>query len=66
MGHYKENPRYKCVSTRLTDEEWEELQHVCDRSHKNLSECLREAILALFPRQDLNGDGAETSGVPCA
>lgn len=48
MGLYKENPRYKCVSTRLNEDEWEELLLVCDQSHTNMSQFIREAVSALL------------------
>ena len=62
MGLYKENPRYKCVSMRLSDDEWEKLTLVCSRKSKNMSECLREALAALLLKNDLNEEMAEASG----
>ena len=48
MGQYKVNPRYRCVSTRLNEAEWEELLLLCDQSHKNTAQFLREAVSALL------------------
>lgn len=62
MGLYKENPRYKCVSARLSDDEWEDLMIVCGQKRTSMSECIREALTALLMENGLGEERAETTG----
>ena len=55
MGRYKENPRYKIVSLRLSDEEWEELMLVCNKTSKSVSEFMRDALSFMEYRAIPNG-----------
>ena len=56
MGRYKEKPRYKVVSLRLSDEEWDELMVVCHKTSKTVSEFLRDALTRVEYRILLNGN----------
>lgn len=56
MGRYKEKPRYKIVSLRLSDEEWAELMVVCHKTSKTVSEFLRDALTSMEYRVPLNGN----------
>lgn len=44
-NNHKDNPRYKVVSMRVTDEEKAALDEVTRRTRKSLSKVMREAIL---------------------
>jgi hypothetical protein len=55
MGRYKEKPRYKVVSLRVSDEEWDELMVVCHKTSKTVSEFLRDALTSMECRV-LNGN----------
>lgn len=52
MGTMKERPRYNVVSLRITDEEWEVLQHIKLTSLKSISEIMREAMLLATPQME--------------
>lgn len=54
MGRYKEKPRYKVVSLRVSDEEWDELMVVCHKTSKTVSEFLRDALTRMECRVLLN------------
>ena len=56
MGRYKEKPRYKVVSLRLSDEEWDELMVVCHKTSKTVSEFLRDALTRAEYRALPNGN----------
>jgi predicted DNA-binding protein len=50
MSNHKQNSRYNVVSLRVTDEEKAALDEVTQRTHKNLSTVVREAI-QLYSRE---------------
>ena len=49
MGKYKENPKYKVISLRVSDEEKSALEEMTRYSSKSISMLMREAIQLYFP-----------------
>jgi hypothetical protein len=47
MGRYSENPRLEIVSTRLSDEELQEVQTAMRDAEMNMTRFLREGALLL-------------------
>lgn len=47
MGRMRENPRYNVISMRVSDAEREQLEHLVRRSHKSVSDIMREAMISL-------------------
>jgi len=47
MGRMRENPRYNVISMRVSDEEREQLESLVRRTHKSVSDIMREAMTAL-------------------
>lgn len=55
MGRMRENPRYNVISMRISDEEREHLENLVQRTHKSVSDIMREAmevLTAQLERQD--------------
>lgn len=46
MGRMRENPRYNVISMRISDEEREHLEALVQRTHKSVSDIMREAMSA--------------------
>ncbi len=44
MGRMRENPRYNVISMRISDEEREQLDTLARRTHKSVSDIMREAM----------------------
>ncbi|MGB4599673.1 MAG: ribbon-helix-helix protein, CopG family [Trichlorobacter sp.] len=44
MGRMRENPRYNVISMRISDEEREHLENLVQRTHKSVSDIMREAM----------------------
>lgn len=44
MGRMRENPRYNVISMRVSDEEREHLENLVQRTHKSVSDIMREAM----------------------
>jgi predicted DNA-binding protein len=44
MNRSKENPRYNVVSMRINEEELSLLENLMDKTHKTVSNTMREAI----------------------
>lgn len=44
MGRMRENPRYNVISMRISDEEREQLELLMDKTHKSVSDIMREAM----------------------
>lgn len=44
MGRMRENPRYNVISMRISDEEREQLETLVRRTHKSVSDIMREAM----------------------
>ncbi len=44
MGRMRENPRYNVISMRISDEEREHLENLMQRTHKSVSDIMREAM----------------------
>lgn len=44
MGRMRENPRYNVISMRISDEERKDLENLVQRSHKSVSDIMREAM----------------------
>lgn len=44
MGRMRENPRYNVISMRISDEEREHLESLMNRTHKSVSDVMREAM----------------------
>lgn len=44
MGRMRENPRYNVISMRISDEEREHLEKLMDKTHKSVSDVMREAM----------------------
>jgi len=44
MGKMRENPRYNVVSMRISDEERKHLDTLAQRTHKSVSDIMREAM----------------------
>lgn len=44
MGKIRENPRYNVVSMRISDEERKHLDSMAQRTHKSVSDIMREAM----------------------
>jgi predicted DNA-binding protein len=40
----RENPRYNVISMRISDEEREHLENLVQRTHKSVSDIMREAM----------------------
>jgi predicted DNA-binding protein len=40
----RENPRYNVISMRVSDEEREQLENLVRRTHKSVSDIMREAM----------------------
>lgn len=47
MGRMRENPRYNVISMRVSDAEREQLEYLVRRSHKSVSDIMREAMISL-------------------
>ena len=47
MGRMRENPRYNVISMRISDEEREHLESLVQRTHKSVSDIMRDAMNAL-------------------
>lgn len=52
MGRMRENPRYNVISMRVSDEEREQLESLVQRTHKSVSDIMREAMVALTIQLD--------------
>lgn len=55
MGKFRENPRYNVISMRISDEERKDLENLVQRSHKSVSDIMREAMASIamqFDRQE--------------
>ena len=52
MGRMRENPRYNVISMRVSDEEREQLESLVRRTHKSVSDIMREAMVALTIQLD--------------
>ena len=52
MGRMRENPRYNVISMRVSDEEREQLESLVQRTHKSVSDIMREAMAALTIQLD--------------
>jgi len=52
MGRMRENPRYNVISMRVSDEEREQLESLVRRTHKSVSDIMREAMTALTIQLD--------------
>ena len=44
MGKMRANPRYNVVSMRISDEERKHLYSMAQRTHKSVSDIMREAM----------------------
>lgn len=44
MGRMRENPRYNVISMRISDTEREQLEYLVRRTHKSVSDIMREAM----------------------
>jgi hypothetical protein len=44
MGKMREYPRYNVISMRVSDEEREHLENIMERTHKSISDIMREAM----------------------
>lgn len=44
MGRMRENPRYNVISMRVSDEEREHLENIMEKTHKSVSDIMREAM----------------------
>lgn len=47
MGRMRENPRYNVISMRISDEERETLELIMGRTHKSISDIMRDAMQLL-------------------
>lgn len=52
MGSMKEHPRYHVVSMRISDEEREELEAFAQRTRRNVSQLMREAMQLLHLKME--------------
>ncbi|CAH2030226.1 ribbon-helix-helix protein, CopG family [Trichlorobacter ammonificans] len=52
MGRMRENPRYNVISMRVSDSEREQLEYLMRRTHKSVSDIMREAMLNLTMQLD--------------
>ena len=52
MGRMRENPRYNVISMRISDEERENLESLMQRTHKSVSDIMREAMVILSMQLD--------------
>jgi predicted DNA-binding protein len=59
MGRMRENPRYNVISMRISDEEREHLESLMDKTHKSVSDIMREAM-EYFTAHHGQGMGAGT------
>jgi predicted transcriptional regulator len=48
----RENPRYNVISMRVSDDEREQLESLVQRTHKSVSDIMREAMIALTVQLD--------------
>ncbi len=44
MGRMRENPRYNVISMRISDEERLHLESLMNKTHKSVSDVMREAM----------------------
>ncbi len=44
MGRMRENPRYNVISMRISDEERDHLENLMAKTHKSVSDIMREAM----------------------
>lgn len=61
MGRMRENPRYNVISMRISDEEREHLESLMNKTHKSVSDVMREAMdyfTANYEHGDLNQKAA--------
>lgn len=54
MGRMRENPRYNVISMRISDEEREQLENLVRRTHKSVSDIMREAMEAFTMQLNKN------------
>jgi len=47
MGKMRENPRYNVISMRISDAERQDLENLVQRSHKSVSDIMREAMIII-------------------
>jgi len=52
MGRMRENPRYNVISMRISDKEREYLESLMDKTHKSVSDVMREAMDYFTARHD--------------
>ncbi len=61
MGRMRENPRYNVISMRISDEEREHLENIMEKTHKSISDIMREAMdhfAATYEQVDLQHKAA--------
>jgi predicted DNA-binding protein len=61
MGRMRENPRYNVISMRISDEERTHLESLMDKTHKSVSDVMREAMeyfTAHYDKGNLNRKAA--------
>ena len=44
MYRMKENPRYKVISMRISEEEFKHLEYLVEKTHNTVSNIMRDAI----------------------
>jgi len=54
MGRMRENPRYNVISMRISDEEREHLENLMQKTHKSVSDIMREAMEYFAARYDVS------------
>ena len=56
MGRMRENPRYNAISMRISDEEREHLENLMLKTHKSVSDIMREAMEYFAANYEQTGD----------
>ena len=56
MGRMRENPRYNVISMRISDEEREHLENLMLKTHKSVSDIMREAMEYFSANYEQTGD----------
>lgn len=52
MGRMRQNPRYNVISMRITAQEREHLNSIMEKTHKSISDIMREAMKCFAARHD--------------
>lgn len=61
MGRMRENPRYNVISLRISEQEREHLNSIREKTHKSISDIMREAMEYFAASHGLSGPDRKAS-----